>query len=106
LFGLFTLKWDAETIKASEEICKAAKKNNIPLEINGGGFRRAPVEASEGTRYPYPIDAFWEIAADYEVEVICNSDAHLPDDVIASVDLCREIVKKNNLKLALLHFMQ
>ena len=105
LFGLFTFKWDKEAVKASREICEAAKAFNTPLEINGGGFRRPLMKTSEGIRYPYPVDAFWEIAADCGVETICSSDAHIPDDIISSMDLCEDVAKRKGLSIARLQFM-
>ena len=103
LFGFFTLTWNEDAIRASREICAAAKEFNIPLEINGGGFRRPFMETSEGLRHPYPVDAFWEIAAYYRVEVICNSDAHLPSDVRSGIDLCEELAKRKGLSIVQLN---
>ncbi|MCL2481170.1 MAG: histidinol-phosphatase [Spirochaetaceae bacterium] len=105
LFGLFTVKWDTEAVKASREICEAAKEFKIPLEINGGGFRRPLMETNIGIRYPYPVDIFWEIASDYGIEAICSSDAHSPNDIITSMDLCEDFAKKKNLSIAQLEFM-
>ncbi|MCL2792199.1 MAG: histidinol-phosphatase [Spirochaetaceae bacterium] len=99
LFGLFTLEWDATAIRASKEICEAAKSFKIPLEINGGGFRKPLMQTKEGIRHPCPVEAFWEIAADYGVETICSSDAHFPEDVIASIDLCKDLAKRKGLSV-------
>jgi len=106
LFALSTLKWDKDAVKASMEICEAAKEFKIPLEINGYGFRRPLVETCEGKRYPYPVDAFWEIASDYGIKVISSSDAHTPNDIIKSMDLCNDLAKKKNLSFAKLEFMK
>ncbi len=105
LFGIFTFKWNNEAVRATIEICEAAKAFKTPLEINGGGFRRQPMKTNEGIRYPYPVDLFWEIASDYGVEVICNSDAHIPDDIITSIDLCKDVAKRKELSIAQLQFM-
>ena len=106
LFGLFTFKWDKEAEKASREICEAAKEFKIPLEINGNGFRRPLLKACEGIRYPYPLDPFWEIASDYGIKVVCSSDAHHPDEVISSINLCKDLTKRKNLSIAQLNFMK
>lgn len=55
------------------EIFQAASEYNIPLEINGGGFTRKTLN------YPWP--AFWELGKEYDIQVICNSDAHHPEHV-------------------------
>ncbi|MDX9801835.1 MAG: histidinol-phosphatase [Spirochaetia bacterium] len=100
LFGLFSRKWTAETTAVSRAICEAAKSYNTPLEINGYGLRKPKIEAAEGIRYAYPVDKFWEIASDYGIEVVCNSDAHNPEDVNKSIDLCMEIADRHYLSQA------
>jgi len=52
------------------KICQKAKELKIPLEINLLGIR-------ENRRYP--IDDFWEIAAQVGNEVVLGSDAHSPE---------------------------
>ncbi len=55
------------------EIFQAAAEYDIPLEINGGGFtRKTPF---------YPWSEFWELGREYDIRVICNSDAHAPEHV-------------------------
>jgi histidinol-phosphatase (PHP family) len=100
LFALFSRKWNAETKAVSRAICEAAKTYKIPLEINGYGLRKSKIETAEGIRHAYPYEKFWEIASEYGIDVICNSDAHLPDDVDKSIDLCMEIADRNYLTLA------
>ncbi len=100
LFGLFSRKWNTETTAISRAICEAAKTYSIPLEINGYGFRKARIETAEGTRHAYPVEKFWEIASDYGIEAVCNSDAHRPEDVNKSIDLCLDIANRNFLPLA------
>lgn len=51
------------------KIVVAAKKINLPLELNLLGIR--------GKRN-YPTPAFWEMAAKYNPDVILGSDAHSP----------------------------
>ena len=100
LFSRFTDRWTEETDFFSREICSAAENLKIPLEINGYGFRKPKMDFSDGRRFAYPHPRFWEIASDYNIKVLCNSDAHLPDDTDASINLCREIAEKYSLEYA------
>ena len=100
LFARFTNKWTDETDFFSREICSAAESFNIPLEINGYGFRKAEIETEDGMRFAYPHPRFWEIASDYNIKVICNSDAHRPEDVNASIDHCMELADRYSLSFA------
>ena len=53
-------------------LCEAAKKLEIPLEINMLGL--------EGNRH-YPCDRFWRIAAGVGNDVVLGCDAHEPESV-------------------------
>ena len=50
----------------------------MPLEINGNGLMSRVVETAQGSRTAYPWLPFWELAAEYGVSVVVNSDAHRP----------------------------
>ena len=100
LFSRFTDRWTDETDFFAREICSAAETCKIPLEINGYGFRKPKMNFSDGRRFAYPHPRFWEIASDYKIKVLCNSDAHNPEDVDASISLCREIADINSLEYA------
>ncbi len=104
LFGLFSRNWNSEVKALSRAICEAAKTYRVPLEINGYGLRKPVIETAEGIRHAYPVESFWEIASDYELEVICNSDAHRPQDTGRSIDLCMDIAERNFLPIAELKF--
>lgn len=81
LFARFYHKWDIESIACSKAIFQAAIDRQAILEINGYGYRKSQISTSDGKRRPYPIDPFWEMAAEYNIPVIVNSDAHKPEDV-------------------------
>lgn len=81
LFARFYHLWDSEAQACSRAILEAAADRNAILEINGYGYRKAKITTAEGERRPYPIDPFWELAAEYNVGVTVNSDAHRPGDV-------------------------
>lgn len=91
LFGMFHDCWDAAAEQAARDILAAAAETRTPLEINGLGFRKRTVASSEGLRHVYPWRPFWELAADYDVLVVANSDAHKPDDVLASIPDCHAL---------------
>jgi histidinol-phosphatase (PHP family) len=98
-------RWDNETRACVRAVMRAAKAAGVPLEINGNGFRKRSVEFADpfgaarqpsvpkGPRPPYPWRPFWEMAAEYEVLYVSNSDAHRPADVNASIDLCEALAE-------------
>ncbi|HPY91565.1 MAG TPA: hypothetical protein PLT23_12610, partial [Lentisphaeria bacterium] len=68
-------------------IVEAAVACQVPLEINAYGLRKKMVVDSDGCRHLYPLRRFWEIAAEYDdLQVVVNSDAHLPEDVWGNTD--------------------
>jgi histidinol-phosphatase (PHP family) len=81
LFARFYLQWDSEAESCSKAILEAASDKNALLEINGYGYRKTEIDTIEGKRRPYPIEPFWDMAAEYKIPVIINSDAHKPEDV-------------------------
>jgi histidinol-phosphatase (PHP family) len=72
----------------------------VPLEINAGGFRKSQRQTPQGSRPPYPWSAFWELASDYRVTVVCNSDAHHPEDALANLDQAYDLAVFHGLTLA------
>jgi histidinol-phosphatase (PHP family) len=98
VFGYNYPYWDDNCISCAKDIFAAAETLKVPLEINGLGLRKDKVETPDGLRPPYPLVPFWEIAQDYSIEVICNSDAHRPIDIIANINDAKDIATKNNLK--------
>jgi histidinol-phosphatase (PHP family) len=106
LFGNSYLEWDANTDRASHDICAAAAELGVPLEINGYGLRKRTVSTKTGDRPMYPWLPFWEIAAGYDVRVVVNSDAHRPQDVAAGLDETLAIANRFDLKLADLSYLE
>ena len=82
LFMMGHREWDSQAQSCLMALLDAAVDLDIPIEINGLGMSRTPIETSRGIRYPYPYQEFWECAAQTNVRVICNSDAHKSQDVI------------------------
>ncbi len=100
-FGIGYIRWDENAEACAREIISAAARTGIPLEINGYGFRKDPIKGPRDGRRMYPIDRFWEIAAETGgIRVVCNSDAHTPADVYASIAQCREIADRFGLEYA------
>jgi histidinol-phosphatase (PHP family) len=97
-------RWDGETKACVRAIMEAAKGAGIPLEINGNGFRKRPVNFDGKTRPPYPWTPFWEMAAEYGVPCVYSSDAHRPQDVTASLDNCAKLAGALGLAKAELRF--
>ena len=100
LFGNSYLTWDENTKAASHDIFSAAAELRIPLEINGYGLRKPKIDTPEGKRCMYPWLPFWEMASDYDILYIVNSDAHHPKDVNANLEEADAIGQKFNLTRA------
>jgi histidinol-phosphatase (PHP family) len=81
IFGMFYRSWDDEAISCSKSILACAESQQIPLEINGYGFRKPIITSTEGRRLQYPLRQFWELATQYDIQVIVNSDTHYPEDM-------------------------
>lgn len=99
VFGCAGLSWDEDSIACSIDILTAAQELNMVLEINGYGLRKEQVKAVNGFRPPYPLSQFWELAQEYDVKVICNSDAHQPTDIAGNIEEAMLIAEKNSLVL-------
>ena len=82
----WSLPWNEEVKACCRDVFSTALRLKIPLEINGYGYRKKMVMGERGLRPPYPWRPYWEMAAQYGVSVLYNSDAHKPSDVYASAD--------------------
>ena len=92
--------WDENCASACKDLFAAALDYNVPLEINGLGFRKPKIFDGQEYRRPFPSDNFWELASEFGITVICNSDAHRPEDLIANIDDGIELVNRFDLKIA------
>ncbi|MHC4883614.1 MAG: histidinol-phosphatase [Planctomycetota bacterium] len=92
--------WSPIAERCSRRILKAAEEIGMVLEINAYGIRKPWIETPEGKRPRYPWRHFWELAREYQVEVVINSDAHRPEDIIAEMDTAFAIARDCNLPLA------
>lgn len=91
--------WTPTAESCCRAICQAAKAYGIPLELNANGFRRKPVEDNGVIRPAYPLERFWEIAAEEGVTGILGADAHKPWHVWDNMENCRAIAQKYSLPL-------
>ncbi len=84
--------WDDNCRRSADLIIDTAVATGVMLEYNANGFRRGQKRFPDGTRYQYPHEAFWEMAAEAPVKVIIGSDCHNPaqvwDDAM-ELALCR-----------------
>ena len=87
-------EWDDQSKACSQAILDAASDLDLPIEINGLGITRTPNHTKRGMRYPYPFVEFWEMASLTNVRVICNSDAHNPQDVIMNAWKARDFASR------------
>lgn len=69
--------FDRYAYTMSEEICKLAKKLDLPLEYNLHGYEQRTDIAGMG----YTSDEFWQVAAEYGCTAIVGIDAHRLDAV-------------------------
>jgi len=82
ILGNCNARWNADTAACAQDICAAAVATATPLEMNAYGLRKSWVVGHEGERPGYPWPPFWEVAAEHGVQVVLNSDAHRPQDVM------------------------
>jgi histidinol-phosphatase (PHP family) len=78
--------WDDEAKACSKAIIECAASSGVALEINSNGMRKRKVKTAQGERYAYPILPFWQLASEYPVTVVTNSDAHKPSEIWAGLD--------------------
>ena len=93
-FGMMPAVWDADRRACAADILRAARDLRVPLEINGYGTRMPKIQTAGGERLKYPWLPFWELAAEFDIRVVCNSDAHAPEDALASIEDCRRIAER------------
>src|ERR1043166_3597106 len=106
IFGSFYPKWDSETESCSRAILRAARDLKVVLEINSHGLRKSRIQTDKGTWTKYPILPFWELAAEYGITVVINSDAQRPDHIGLGADDCYGIAARLGLNLADFSFLE
>lgn len=98
-YGIGYKEWDENSESCAKDIISAAADLNVILEINGYGLRKPEISFSEGERRQYPLLPFWEFAGKEGITAICNSDAHEPGDVAASISEAEKIAERFSVSL-------
>jgi len=74
--------FDEAVTMASRIIIEAAIRNNVYLEINGGGPRRGKHLVDGQLEWTYPRSEFWHLVEEYpEALVIIGCDTHTPKEL-------------------------
>ncbi|MBN2013110.1 histidinol-phosphatase [candidate division KSB1 bacterium] len=98
LFGFTYPNWDANVEACVRDMMQAAVAYDMPLEINSKGFRRPQIQTNNGMRYRYPWFQYWEVAAEYNIRVLINTDAHRPSELDATVAEARALKDRYGLR--------
>ena len=98
LFGNCYADWDDNVIACSKDIFEVAEETDVGLEINALGCRKIARKKASNPFPLYPWLPFWELAADYNVRVIVNADAHRPQDLQSMTSQADSIRHKYGLK--------
>lgn len=100
LYMIAYRKWNETTEEIAHNICRAALKMDIPLEVNANGIRKTLERHPDWDRYMYPYKEFWEVASKYNVKCMIGSDAHdykiLEDE---AMEITRNFSKDLNLNI-------
>ncbi len=81
LFIRLFKEYDPIIEKFARQICEAAIKYDIPLEMNLGGIRAWYLKEEN---FHYPNVFFWEVAGELGVKTVIGVDAHDPGDFAIS----------------------
>ncbi len=98
-FASSRMHFDEEAKTCVRAMCEAAADLNVYWEVNGYGFRKQNVQTPYGERNQYPLEEFWDIASEYPIRVVVNSDAHRPQDVAANLDDALDLANRKKLKV-------
>lgn len=90
-------KWDDFASSVSKELITIANDCHLPLEINGNGFLKGPLENG---RLRYPVTEFWSMAKAMHARIITNSDAHEVSSLSLLPPRLASYVAENDLPLA------
>nr|MCR5491880.1 hypothetical protein [Bacilli bacterium] len=101
LFLYFIKEWNDKCVEITHRICQAAKKMNMPLEINMGASRwKGKNRPGSPLVNAYPYPKFWETAKTYDIPVIIGVDAHRPSEFQSTdYDFAHEFIEWMGLNL-------
>lgn len=93
-------KWSEKVEKRCIEMLEVAKKNDVYIEFNMGGFRRGMMQLGEEYRYGYPYDKFFELVKKVGNKIVIGVDAHDPKEFsLNEYEYALSYTKKLNLKI-------
>ena len=93
IYSMLEDHWTSKFEEMAEEICRVAKEENIPLEIN-----LCRTDDREFGSWLYPNENFWKIAGKYQNRVIIGIDAHSPERFFNErIDYAFYLIEKYNL---------
>lgn len=98
------VRWNGAFDERSKEIAhliaKTAEELHIPLELNCAPSRANPAYVCSEDTLSYPCPQFWDIVAQYDVDVVIGVDAHNPNDyAITDYDYFMDFAVKHHLRL-------
>ncbi len=91
----------ADVRAACRDIIEAAIACNVWMEVNGLGMIKDKVQTPAGLRYGYPVREFWQMAAEAGAAIMCNSDAHAPEQVLSGARLARDFSRQAGIEPSL-----
>ncbi len=97
IYGHGFHEWTREALVVGKEILLAAERLKVPLEINATGFLHLADDTIQRKSWESPWLPFWQLAADYDIRVVCNSDAHRPQDTLVGIDACLHMAQRRHL---------
>lgn len=81
LFMISYRRFDAHTEEMANQIIDACIQNDVIMEYNANGIRKAKMYNLPIEKYDYPNLAFWKVVEKSKVNVIVNSDCHHPQEL-------------------------
>ena len=92
--------WSPDATAFARDVLSVLKETGLPAEINAYGLRKKPMIEADGTCRPqYPRREFWDLAAEYGIRVVVNSDAHRPEDVYGNLDEAAAFARERGLRI-------
>ena len=89
------LVWSKNAESIFSEIFAVCKEKNVAIEINGYGILKNQITDDNGIlRYQYPYADFWHFAKSFDIPIVCNSDAHRPEDALFGAYKATEFAKQ------------
>lgn len=93
-------KWNKHVETRCIEMLEIAKRNDVYIEFNMGGFRRGMQKLGDEYRYPYPYNRFFELVKKVGNKIVIGVDAHDPKELgLEEYERALNITKELNLRI-------